>query len=246
MTTATDTTLGWNYGAQTATSGNTTKALNKTELSTGAAADTGSAIKGLGDNFQTFLKLLTTQMKNQDPTKPTDTDQMTAQLVQFANVEQNIATNSRLDKLLKLQQTANMTSNLQYIGHKVEYQGNDLVLDDSGTPPEFSYELDRTATSAEINITDSNGDTVRTLTADPTGNQKTSVTWDGKDDQGNYCKIGSYTAKISAKTAKADELVGSKIYTFGKVTGMETATNGDTVLRTASQSISMNDVLAVH
>ena len=65
--------------------------------------DASTALQGLGNDLDTFLTMLTTQLKNQDPTNPLDTHQMTAQLVQFASVEQQIAQNKNLEDLVKLQ-----------------------------------------------------------------------------------------------------------------------------------------------
>ena len=71
-----------------------------------STANTPDAMKQLSGNFSTFLTLLTTQLKNQDPTSPLDTNQFTSQLVQFASVEQQINTNRSLGQLINLTATA--------------------------------------------------------------------------------------------------------------------------------------------
>ena len=70
----------------------------------GTSATSGSGLansrKTIADNFDTFLQLLTTQLKNQNPLDPLDTNQFTAQLVQFSGVEQQLKTNEFLEALL--------------------------------------------------------------------------------------------------------------------------------------------------
>src|SRR5258706_11420771 len=75
-----------------------------------------TATTGIADNFQTFLTLLTTQLQNQNPLDPLDTNQFTQQLVQFAGVEQQLKTNDQLTTLVSLQQTAQSTQALTFVG----------------------------------------------------------------------------------------------------------------------------------
>ena len=65
-----------------------------------ATNSTDPALKQLSGNFSTFLNLLTTQLKNQDPTSPMDTNQFTQQLVMYSQVEQQIQSNSNLKTLI--------------------------------------------------------------------------------------------------------------------------------------------------
>ena len=89
-----------------------------------AAASSGSATlagrKSLASNFDTFLSLLTTQMKNQDPLSPMDSTEFTNQLVQFAQVEQQINSNESLTNLIGLSQQNIVTNSVNYIGKTVE------------------------------------------------------------------------------------------------------------------------------
>ncbi|MGB1540522.1 MAG: flagellar hook assembly protein FlgD, partial [Rickettsiales bacterium] len=78
----------------------------------------------LSGDFDTFLLLLTTQLQNQDPIEPLDTNEFTAQLVQFANVEQAIDTNSNLETMISMQQGTQINNAVNYIGNFVEAKGN--------------------------------------------------------------------------------------------------------------------------
>ncbi len=85
-----------------------------------ATSTTGAATsqKTLASNFATFLQLLTTQLKNQNPLDPLDTNQFTQQLVQFAQVEQQLKPNDQLETLVSLQKTAQSTTALGFVGER--------------------------------------------------------------------------------------------------------------------------------
>src|SRR5712675_2613379 len=91
---------------------------------------TGSTLAG---NFQTFLTLLTTQLQNQNPLDPLDTNQFTQQLVQFAGVEQQLKTNDQLTTLVSLQQTAQSTQALTFVGKTAVVDGSTTNLVNSAT-----------------------------------------------------------------------------------------------------------------
>src|SRR5271155_2875824 len=91
--------------------------------STASAATTAST-QQIAGNFDTFLQLLTTQLQNQDPLDPLDTDQFTEQLVEFASVEQQVDMNTNLQTLISMQQTSEATSALQLVGATVTVAGN--------------------------------------------------------------------------------------------------------------------------
>src|SRR5262245_57242902 len=86
-----------------------------------SSTTTSSTIAG---NFSTFLQLLTTQLKNQNPLDPLDTNQFTQQLVQFASVEQQINMNTQLGSLVTLQKTAQTTAALGFVGSTVTVDGD--------------------------------------------------------------------------------------------------------------------------
>src|SRR5215217_9394776 len=85
----------------------------------------GSTLAG---NFQSFLMLLTTQLQNQNPLDPLDTNQFTQQLVQFAGVEQQLRTNDQLTSLIAAQQTAQSTQALGFVGRGAVVDGNTTAL----------------------------------------------------------------------------------------------------------------------
>src|SRR5881392_1379926 len=79
---------------------------------------------GIADNFQTFLTLLTTQLQNQSPLDPLDTNQFTQQLVQFAGIEQQMKGNDALTSLVSMEKSAQATQALVFVGQKVDIDGS--------------------------------------------------------------------------------------------------------------------------
>src|SRR5438552_9222139 len=101
----------------------------------------------LAGNFQTFLTLLTTQLQNQNPLDPLDTNQFTQQLVQFASVEQQLKTNDQLTTLVSLQQTAQSTQALTFVGKTAVVDGSTAALSNSSATWELNV-----PTNSNVNI----------------------------------------------------------------------------------------------
>src|SRR6267142_1503474 len=104
----------------------TAAATNNT--STTPTTSTGVDKNTLAGNFQTFLTLLTTQLKNQNPLDPLDTNQFTQQLVQFAQVEQQLKQNEQLGTIVSLEKNAQSTTALAFVGQTVAVDGSTARL----------------------------------------------------------------------------------------------------------------------
>src|SRR6476620_9275793 len=102
---------------------NVTSGVTSSSSTSSTASASGLDKDTIAGNFQTFLTLLTTQLKNQNPMDPLDTNQFTAQLVQFAQVEQQLKSNDQLSTLVSLQQTAQNTAALEFVGQTVGVAG---------------------------------------------------------------------------------------------------------------------------
>ena len=104
----------------------------------------------LAENFDTFLTLLTTQLQNQDPLSPLDTTEFTNQLTSFAQVEQAINTNSKLDRLIDLQGITDLTTGVGYIGMVAEANGDKMILENG--EGQIGYSLDVESARTVITI----------------------------------------------------------------------------------------------
>jgi flagellar basal-body rod modification protein FlgD len=173
--------------------------ISSTAVNTAAATSSstsgGASGSGVVDNtmiasnFTTFLQLLTTQLKNQNPLDPLDTNQFTQQLVQFAQVEQQMKSNDQLSTLISLDKSAQATTALAYVGATVVVDGSTSQLKSSSA----TWNLNATKPStATVTIKDSTGQTVYTgsLAVNP-GNQ--AFAWDGRGNDGKQWPDGNYT-----------------------------------------------------
>jgi flagellar basal-body rod modification protein FlgD len=153
---------------------------------------------GLADNFDNFLKLLTTQLQSQDPLSPLDATQFTEQLVQFTGVEQAIKTNDVLGQLVALVRTDQIARAVDYLGAEVEANGQTVRLD-GNAPATIHYRLDQPAAEAVISIFNEAGRLVRTQAADAAPGVHT-VAWDGRDQAGARLPDGLYRVEVAAKS----------------------------------------------
>ena len=163
---------------------------------------TGStASTGLADNFQTFLTLLTTQLQNQNPLDPLDTNQFTQQLVQFAGVEQQLKSNDQLKALIAIEKSAQSTNALIYVGNTVAVDGASQQFNGSAT---WNLKAEKSTTAA-ITITNSVGQTVYSgnfaLTV-----QKASFIWDGKGNDGTQWPAGTYKMTATGKDSTGKDV----------------------------------------
>lgn len=194
-----------------------------------------------GKDFDSFLTLLTSQLKYQDPMSPMDTAQFTSQLVQFTSVEQQIKQNKNLESLLAMQQTIQFASAANYIGKTVEANGRSVVL--SNGAASFSYSLPSDAKSVSITIKTEDGTVVRSLRGN-TGAGNQTIAWDGRGDTGNRLPDGTYTYAVTATNANGQPILpqtGLK----GIVDGFDVAANNDIILRVGTLRIPIGDVATV-
>ncbi|UGY17421.1 flagellar hook capping FlgD N-terminal domain-containing protein [Bradyrhizobium septentrionale] len=173
--------------------------------SSGSSSSSGSGLttssQGIADNFQTFLTLLTTQLQNQNPLDPLDTNQFTQQLVQFAGVEQQLKSNDQLKSLIEIEKSAQSTQALVYVGNTVAVDGSKTQFDKSATWNLVSPQ----ATSATITITTSTGQTAYSGNFSlKQGNA--SFVWDGKGNDGTQWPAGTYTLTATGKDSSGKDL----------------------------------------
>ena len=137
------------------------------EVNTISATPGSASVSGknsLAENFDNFLRLLTTQLKYQDPLSPMDTAEFTNQLTQFSQVEQAIKTNSKLEDLLALSQMSQALSAANFIGKEVEAKSKSVSLQNGEA--EIVYALPGGVSRAVLRIIDSSGRVVRAVAPD--------------------------------------------------------------------------------
>ena len=204
-----------------------------------STATSGSARSGasIAETFDNFLTLLTTQLKNQDPLDPVSSSEFTSQLVQFTNVEQNIATNKHLENILSLSRAQLTAAAASYLGRTIEADGNTTQL--AAGAAHWTYEVEGASNAIVLTITDATGRLVRTVGGDTTLGKRSFV-WDGNDNTGNAAPEGVYRLTVTARGAEGEEL-SVRIGVVGRVDGVETA-DGETRLMIGEAAIPLSNV----
>jgi flagellar basal-body rod modification protein FlgD len=174
-----------------------------TGTNSSSTSNTSSSNTTIANNFQTFLTLLTTQLQNQNPLDPLDTNQFTAQLVQFAGVEQQLRQNDQLATLVSLEKSAQSTQALGYVGYTVSVDGSKAPYDGTNSA---AWTLNApNDTTAAITITNSAGQTVFSGNY-PVTKGKANFTWDGKGNDGTQYPAGYYTINASGKDSAGNNV----------------------------------------
>jgi len=209
---------------------------NTTTNTSGTGALDGTEI---ASNFTTFLQLLTTQLQNQDPLSPLDTNQFTQQLVQFAQVEQQMKQNDQLSQLISIEQGAQSTVALTYVGQTVVVDGTTANLNNNQA--NWMLNVTKPATTT-ITITDSTGQTAYsgTFAMNP-GDQ--TFTWDGTGNDGKTWPAGNYTMTATAVDASGQSTpVSTQI--VGVVDSVDLSVNPPT-LSIGGQNYTMDQIKQV-
>ena len=188
------------------------------EVNTISATPGSASVSGknsLAENFDNFLRLLTTQLKYQDPLSPMDTAEFTNQLTQFSQVEQAIKTNSKLEDLLALSQMSQALSAANFIGKEVEAKSKSVSLQNGEA--EIVYALPGGVSRAVLRIIDSSGRVVRAVDSD-TNEGRHHYTWDGKDDNGVQMPANAiYSLSIDAIGESGDRVDGTAVGIVGVI-----------------------------
>ena len=209
-------------------------------VSSGSSATySSSSSSGLASNFTTFLSLLTTQLRNQNPLDPLDTNQFTQQLVQFAGVEQQLKTNDTLTSLLVSSQTATASSALGLVGRTITADGDTSKLEDGKAVWNLNSAKDATG---KVTVRDSSGAVVFTGDISLKEGDQT-YEWDGKKTDGSKAPEGLYTLSIEAKDVDGNAVnITSEV--SGVVDGVDLST-GQAILLIGDLRIPLGALKAV-
>lgn len=188
-----------------------------TTQSENSGGASGQAETRLADDFDTFLTLLTSQLQNQDPLEPLDSNEFVNQLVQFSSVEQLIASNQSMEALLDLQTSNTQLSAVDFIGKQATVASQEARLKDGEAS--WTYTLPQNADRSDLIVRDANGQAVFTAKGE-TGEGAHDFVWNGEDDAGNALPGGEYTLNVVAKDAEGED-ISAQVRTTGRVTGVD-------------------------
>ena len=212
-----------------------------------APSAVGSTAAGLvpptptsADSEQRFLKLLVTQLKNQDPLNPLDNAQLTSQLAQMSTVSGIEKLNNAFQSLLAQSSSNQVLQSAALIGRTVLVPGNDLALT-QGTNAPFAIDMAGAAESVKVTITNAAGAVVRNydLGALPAGVK--TLSWDGLGDNGAPVASGAYTLNVAAAEGGNAKVVASMLM-YANVVSVAQGTNGVALDLGANRKASLGDV----
>jgi flagellar basal-body rod modification protein FlgD len=197
----------------------------------------------LATNEQTFLKLLTTQLKNQDPLAPTDTTQMTSQITQMTGVEQQLVTNDLLAALVGMNDSG-ITDAVNMMGKQVTAETDTSVL--KGGKATWSYNQSRAGTAVKIEVLDKFGKTIATIRPDDMTKGDHTFEWDGKSADGTVQPDGgAYTIKVTANDADGTTIATTSKGRIDGIVTKVTNENGTNMVWIGDTKVPLDSVIGV-
>ncbi|MBV8923808.1 MAG: flagellar biosynthesis protein FlgD [Bradyrhizobium sp.] len=217
-----------------------TTAQSSSSSSSSSSSMNSLANQTIAGNFQTFLTLLTTQLQNQNPLDPLDTNQFTQQLVEFAGVQQQLQTNDSLSTLVSLQQSEQASQALQYVGKTAVVSGNTAALTNSSATWELNVPSNATV---NISIASSTGQTVYSGNFSANAGNNQPFTWNGQGSDGTQLPDGLYTLTATAKDSNGNN-VAITTEVGGTVNSVD-LTQSPPLLSINGQSYTLSQVKAI-
>lgn len=191
-----------------------------TSATTPTTSSTTSSNSSISGDFNQFLSLLTTQLKYQDPLSPMDSTQFTAQLAQFATVEQTSNMNTNLQSLITLTKSNQTAQAVSYLGKMVQVNNPTTGLVNGQA--NYTYTLPSESAATVLSIKNSLGNVVYATSGSTSAGTQT-FTWNGQDANGNQLPDGNYTLTVTAADGKGNPIAAT-VGSVGTVDAIDSST----------------------
>jgi len=192
----------------------------------------------LTSDYEMFLKMLTTQMTNQDPLNPVDSSDYAVQLATFSSVEQQVLTNELLTELTAQFSASGLADLAGYVGREVRTKAPAYF---DGTPIDILPDVPREADAARLTVRNASGDIVQNFDLDPKGG---GVTWTGVNDAGKPLPAGLYSFEVSSFSGK--DLLGSEpASAYSRIVEAQVSGTGLDLILSGGVAVSPSDVTAM-
>lgn len=213
--------------------------LNSTTTAAATAQPTAAVRPQISSDFETFLKMLTVQMQNQDPLNPVDSSDYAVQLATFSSVEQQVQTNDLLRGLQSQMGASDMAEMANWVGKEARSTGSVYV---NGSPVTLYPTMAAGAERAEIVITNSSGVEVGKFTIPTTG---APFEWAGVTTDGYPYPTDTYTFDVLSYSGQ-DFLGTAPAASYAPVTEVRRTSDGGTVVVLAGQiEVAAADITAL-
>lgn len=213
-----------------------------TPISADIVSTAGNVSGGQSLGKDDFLNLLVAQIQAQDPLDPQSASDFSAQLAQFSALEQMTNVNRNLEQIQQFEQAVNNSSLVNLVGKNVDSPGNQINFD-SGDVETLNFSLDEDAAQVEVEIFDSTGQKVTTLTLGDLLAGSGQAIWNGTDGEGKAVEPGVYTFAVKAQNINGDEIAAQTTIS-GQVTDVVFEENGAYAL-ISGQKISVSEISRV-
>jgi flagellar basal-body rod modification protein FlgD len=214
--------------------------MTTTAATTTTTAGIATAEKKATVDYEAFLKLLTAQLRNQDPLSPMDASQFMAQLAQLSTVEQGVKTNDTLKQVLETLKNSGMRMDMAYLGRTVEAATDTLSL--SGGKATMAYAVEGSAASVKIDVLDAAGRTVHSAAGSPQSGRQV-FTWDGRRGDGTTAPDGTYQIRVTAKD-KAGTVLKTATVVTDTVKEVRTVDGATRFLLKGGATVAAEDILS--
>lgn len=191
-------------------------------------------------DYESFLKLLTAQLRNQDPLAPMDATQFMTQLAQLSTVEQGMKTNQTMGEMLEVLKSNGMRMDMAFLGRKVEVSSDTLSL--SGGKSQIAYAVEGAPATVQIDVLDSAGQTVYSANGSLQSGRQV-FTWDGHRSDGGTAADGTYRVRITAKDKAGTALKTATVVT-DTVKEVRSADGATQLVLTGGATVNSTDVLS--
>jgi len=189
-----------------------------------------------------FLKLLVTQLQNQNPLEPMENTEFIGQMAQFSSLEQQVQTNSNLSELALATSAQISSQAVNLVGKQVMVPGDHVELIDAEADIHLS--LPASIATGQVEVVDENGDVVRRIRLGAQSEGPLTVTWDGRDDEGRVVEPGSYRIRAEGLDAQG-RTVDIATHLLARVDAVVFEA-GIPRLRAGGRMVNLGDVREVH
>lgn len=207
----------------------------------GLTSTTASSVEALSENYELFLSVLTAQLQNQNPLDPTDTDEMTAQLISYSQVEQQILGNSYLENLVLATNNQSASVALSMVGMEVTYNAGELTYAEGDTLS-WAYEVPEDCESVVAQVVNEDGDVVYSKTVDASEGSKT-FEWNGLLTNGSSASDGNYSLQFVA-TDTSGETVEIEPDTTSVVKQVDWSDGSAQLIMANGATVSLSDIIS--
>jgi flagellar basal-body rod modification protein FlgD len=200
-----------------------------------------AAVQELGADV--FLRLLVTQLQNQDPTNPTENEDFVAQLAQFSTLEQTTSTNELLEQLIGQDTQRTQLDLVNLIGRTVVSEGDTVSLGEADQPT-LAYSLSDAASRVVIEVLGENGQVLRSIQPETPGTAGANqVQWDGLDEDGDRLPEGVYQFRVKAVDGN-QELISNFTFARERVSNILFGTEHPVVLQ-SGKTLNAEDIISI-